>query len=67
MFEPPSAEAILAARKSLAAADPALAAVEAVTPPFAWRVGLGGFPGLLKMVVQQQVSLASAAAIWARV
>lgn len=67
MFEPPSAEAILAARKSLAAADPALAAVEAVTPPFAWRVGLGGFPGLLKMIVQQQVSLASAAAIWARV
>lgn len=67
MFEPPSAEAILAARKALAAADPALAAVEAVTPPFAWRVGLGGFPGLLKMIVQQQVSLASAAAIWARV
>ncbi|OYW99022.1 MAG: DNA-3-methyladenine glycosylase [Caulobacter vibrioides] len=67
MFEPPSAEAILAARKALAAADPALAAVEAVTPAFAWRVGLGGFPGLLKMIVQQQVSLASAAAIWARV
>lgn len=67
MFEPPSAEAILAARKHLAAADPALAAVEAVTPAFAWRVGLGGFPGLLKMIVQQQVSLASAAAIWVRV
>ncbi|ATC25153.1 DNA-3-methyladenine glycosylase 2 family protein [Caulobacter vibrioides] len=67
MFEPPSADAILAARRSLAAADPALAAVEAVTPPFAWRMGLGGFPGLLKMIVQQQVSLASAAAIWARV
>jgi DNA-3-methyladenine glycosylase II len=67
MFDPPSAEAILAARKALAAADPALAAVEAVTPAFAWRVGLGGFPGLLKMIVQQQVSLASAAAIWARV
>lgn len=67
MFEPPSAEAILVARKSLAAADPTLAAVEAVTPAFAWRVGLGGFPGLLKMIVQQQVSLASAAAIWARV
>jgi DNA-3-methyladenine glycosylase II len=30
-------------------------------------VSTGGFPGLLKMVVQQQVSLASAAAIWARV
>lgn len=67
MFVPPTAEALLEARKHLAAADPALAEIEAVTPPFAWRVGLGGFPGLLKMVVQQQVSLASAAAIWARV
>jgi len=67
MFVPPTADALVEARKHLAAADPALAAIEAVTPPFAWRVGLGGFPGLLKMVVQQQVSLASAAAIWARV
>lgn len=67
MFAPPSAEALLEARKALAAADPALGALEAVTPPFAWRVGLAGFPGLIKMVVQQQVSLASAAAIWARV
>ena len=67
MFVPPTAEAIAEARKQLAASDPALAVLEAVTPPFAWRVGLGGFPGLLKMVVQQQVSLASAAAIWARV
>ncbi|HJV42813.1 DNA-3-methyladenine glycosylase [Caulobacter sp.] len=67
MFVPPTAQALLEARKQLAAVDPALAAIEAVTPAFAWRVGLGGFPGLLKMVVQQQVSLASAAAIWARV
>jgi DNA-3-methyladenine glycosylase II len=67
MFVPPTAEALLKARKHLAAIDPALAAMEAVTPPFEWRVGTGGFPGLLKMVVQQQVSLASAAAIWARV
>lgn len=67
MFVPPTAHALLEARKQLAAADPALAALEAVTPPFEWRVSLGGFPGLLKMVVQQQVSLASAAAIWARV
>jgi len=36
-------------------------------PPFAWRVRPGGFPGLARMVVDQQVSLASAAAIWARV
>lgn len=67
MYVPPTSEALAEARRSLAAADPALAAIEAVTPPFAWRVGQGGFPGLLKMVVQQQVSLASAAAIWARV
>ncbi|WP_297506568.1 DNA-3-methyladenine glycosylase [uncultured Caulobacter sp.] len=67
MFVPPTAEAILQARRHLAAVDPALAALEAVTPPFAWRVGEGGFPGLVKMVVQQQVSVASAAAIWARV
>lgn len=67
MFVPPTPEALDDARKALAAVDPALAALEAVTPPFAWRVGLAGFPGLLKMVVQQQVSLASAAAIWARV
>jgi len=67
MFVPPTAQALFAARKHLASVDPALAAIEAVTPPFAWRVSPGGFAGLLKMVVQQQVSLASAAAIWARV
>ena len=55
MFVPPTAEVLLEARQRLAAADPALAAIEAVTPPFAWRVGQGGFTGLLKMVVQQQV------------
>ena len=67
MFAPPTAAVLLEARKALADADPALAAIEAVTPAFDWRVGLGGFPGLLKMVVQQQVSIASAAAIWSRV
>lgn len=67
MFVPPTAQSLLEARKHLATVDPALAAIEAVTPAFAWRVSPGGFPGLLKMVVQQQVSLASAAAIWARV
>lgn len=67
MFVPPTADALFEARKHLASVDPALAAIEAVTPPFEWRVSTGGFAGLLKMVVQQQVSLASAAAIWARV
>lgn len=64
---PPSSEQICTARAFLAAADPALARIDAVTPGFAWRVRERGFAGLLKLMVEQQVSLASAAAIWARV
>ena len=44
-----------------------MAAIEAATPEFPWRVRERGFAGLLKLMVEQQVSLASAAAIWARV
>ena len=65
-YDPPDAEAIAAARRRLAAADPALARLEAVTPAFEWRLRPGGFLGLAKLIVQQQVSLASADAIWAR-
>ena len=64
---PPTPDQIRAARAHLAALDPAIAAVEAVTPEFPWRVRERGFAGLLKLMVEQQVSLASAAAIWARV
>lgn len=63
----PTADQIRAARAHLAVADPALAAIEAVTPVFPWRAAEPGFAGLLKLIVYQQVSLASAAAIWARV
>ncbi len=63
----PSPDQIRAARAWLAAADPALAALEAVTPEFAWRARERGFAGLLKLMVEQQVSVASAAAIWARI
>lgn len=63
----PTAEEIQAARRHLAALDPALAVIEAVTPVFPWRTAEPGFAGLLKLVVYQQVSLASAAAIWSRV
>ena len=35
--------------------------------PIAWRSEPGGFQGLVSMIVGQQVSTASAAAIWARV
>ena len=58
---------IVAARQALLELDPALARAHAQTPPFEWRRRTGGFEGLFRMIVDQQVSLASAAAIWARV
>jgi len=58
---------IEAARLALLELDPALARAHAQTPPFEWRRRTGGFEGLFRMIVDQQVSLASAAAIWARV
>lgn len=67
MFVAPSAEALFAARAALAELDPALAHAHAVTPAFEWRRREGGFAGLLRLLVEQQVSTASAAAIWARV
>lgn len=63
---PPSAELILKARERLAASDPALAAAHAAVPPLPWRHREAGFAGLVQMVIEQQVSTASAAAIWRR-
>jgi len=63
----PTPDEIRAARATLAGLDPAIARIEAVTPEFPWRVRERGFAGLLRLMVEQQVSLASAAAIWARV
>lgn len=63
----PTADHILTARQALAAADPALARVVAVVPPFEWRLRTGGFEGLFRMIVEQQVSVAAAASIWRRV
>lgn len=62
----PAPEDIATARRALAAADPALARVDAAIPPFTWRHRTGGFAGLLQMIVEQQVSTAAAAAIWRR-
>jgi DNA-3-methyladenine glycosylase II len=67
MNVPPSDQTLADLRAALAAAHPALARAHAEAPPFSWRVRPGGFVGLLWMIVGQQVSLASAAAIWARV
>jgi DNA-3-methyladenine glycosylase II len=62
----PDAQQIRSARRRLAAVDPALAVADAAVPPFAWRLRPGGFAGLVQMIVEQQVSTASAAAIWGR-
>ena len=63
----PTPRQIAIACEALAAADPALARASARTPTFDWRLRPGGFESLLWMIVGQQVSLASAAAIRARV
>lgn len=65
-YEAPDAADIAQAREVLAALDPALARAHAVTPVFEWRLRPSGFAALLKLVVEQQVSIASAAAIWGR-
>lgn len=57
---------LAAARAALADIDPALARVDARTPAFEWRVREAGFVGLFRMIVEQQVSVASAASVWAR-
>ena len=62
----PTPELIATARASLAARDPALARAHAQTPLFEWRLRPGGFEGLFRMIVEQQVSVASAASVWAR-
>jgi DNA-3-methyladenine glycosylase II len=62
----PTPQDIAAAREALVVADPALTRVHAQTPAFEWRLRVGGFEGLFRMIVEQQVSVASAASVWAR-
>ena len=62
----PTEEQIAAARAALAAADPLLAKAHAAAPDFSWRPRPRGFEGLAIMVVEQQVSVAAARAIWSR-
>jgi DNA-3-methyladenine glycosylase II len=63
---PLDADSLQQARAWLAARDPALAHMDERTPAFAWRTSLGGFAGLVRVITGQQVSIAAAAAIWAR-
>ncbi len=60
-------EQIARARLWLAERDPVIARAHRATPPLYWRIRPGGFAGLVKMVVEQQVSVAAAASIWKRV
>ncbi len=62
----PTPDDVATARRALVAADPALVRVDAQTPPLEWRLRVGGFEGLFRMIVEQQVSVASAASVWAR-
>ncbi len=63
----PSPVQIAMAREALALQDPALGRAHAQTPAFEWRQRPGGYEGLFHMIVDQQVSVAAAAAIWKRV
>ena len=62
-----STEEMCEARRFLARTDGALARADMAVPPFEWRVKAPGFVGLVQLVIEQQVSTASAAAIWSRV
>ena len=57
---------IAAGLDALLAADPRLAAMAAIAGPLPLRRRPGGFAGLAGIVVSQQLSTASAAAIWGR-
>ena len=65
-YAPPTSQALIEARAHLAAVDPKIAVLDAVTPAFEWRLRAPGFYGLAKMIVEQQVSVAAAATIWGR-
>jgi DNA-3-methyladenine glycosylase II len=66
VYDPPTAQDLTDARAHLAAVDPRIGVLDAATPDFEWRLRAPGFYGLAKMIVEQQVSVAAAATIWAR-
>jgi DNA-3-methyladenine glycosylase II len=61
-----SMETLATLRRELVERDPALARADGQSPPLTWRNRPGGFAALLWMIVGQQVSLASAEAVWSR-
>ena len=61
-----SAEAVAAHIDMLVTIDPRLSAVRDFAGPVQPRITPPGFPGIAKVITGQQVSVASAAAIWSR-
>jgi DNA-3-methyladenine glycosylase II len=61
-----SAQEIEKIRILLSALDPVLALAHGAAGPFEWRVSEAGFAGLARIIIGQQVSTASANAIWSR-
>jgi len=57
---------IALALKALTVADPRLTAIGEIAGPPPLRRRAGGFAGLASIIVSQQLSIASAGAIWAR-
>lgn len=62
-YPPPAARRAL---DHLAMTDADLARIETLAGPLPWRVRPAGFPGLLQIVMGQQISSRAAAAIWGR-
>lgn len=61
-----NSQQLAATREILAGLDPALAVAHRAAPVFPWRSKPGGFPGLVRMILEQQVSVVSATAVWTR-
>ena len=61
-----SVEAIAAHIESLVSIDPRLASVSEFAGPVQPRIHPSGFAGMAKVITGQQVSVASASAIWSR-
>lgn len=66
MYKEISLQEILLARQALSLLDPSLAKANEIIPIIDWRTRPRGFAGLARLILEQQVSVASANAIWKR-
>ena len=62
----PTTQFIADARRHLSEIDPALRVADSVTPVFEWRVKAPGFATMVHLILEQQVSVASALAVFKR-